>query len=80
MFIPIWRSSFFPNLRLEDLLSVELKDSERIGFSYTRSIIRQVGREHRTHLPCLRPECHDRSRGQHAGYPGLKHTCQDVIR
>ena len=74
MFIPIWRSSFLLNLRFEDLLSVKLEDSERIGFSYTISIERQVGREHRTDLPYPHRECHNRSRGQLAKYPGLKHT------
>jgi hypothetical protein len=34
MFIPFWRSGFLLYLRFEDLLSIELEDSVRIGFSY----------------------------------------------
>ena len=80
MFIPIWRSGLLPCLRFEDLVSVELEDSEGIGFSYKMSIIRQVGHRHRTNLLYQHPEFHDHPRLQLVEYPGLRHPRQDVIR
>ena len=73
MFIPIWRSGFLFCLRFEHLVPVELEDSERIGFAYIMSIIRQEGK-YKTNLPCQHPGFHDRPRGQLVKDPGLNYT------